>query len=275
MECWYRIEIEGKKDPIRFVPESLKDTSKELFFFDNYAITHGDEQSFYEYVKEVANIKGDIKKITIDYKRNSTNVDHNRYNLVFDNPYINEVLSNKDGYYEYIHKGNVKLLGTPVKEKNVPVVDTNSVVYNNMKNFVLKFLKTDSEKLLNIYHRKNTYSNIMNQYAILYQDKVNERISSEEYETLQLLETDVCAQLSRYGTFRAMAIGRYDYEKTQERIQERENIKLTKNLEKEGAFKPVFNDKQIDEYNQEYDEFLDEDEFGSMTGEGNALHIGK
>ena len=280
MKCWYKIEFVDKdKNPVKFIPEGLKNTNRDIFYFDYYANACGNRDTFYKQIKKLSRVRGEIKKISIDYRRTKENKDHSAYNVVFGNKYMKKIIEFEGKKFKYVKPETRKVPGKNVYEKDVVCVDMNSEPFINMKDFVFGFLEEDSEGFFKqVYTRKNGISTLMNQYAYLYDKKNKDELSPEEFEELSRKEIELTRQISRYRTFRALAIDRVRYEERVFKQEEREDKKAEKEMKQAvkitGDMEPEFEDYKT-EYNQEFDEFLSEDEFCSMTGEGNTLHIGK
>lgn len=276
MKCFYKIVMEDGKVIPYFVPNSLKKTDQDMFYFDYFACACRDKKTFYEQIKKLAKIKdGEIDKISIDYKRDKNNKNHNPYNIEFNNPYIKEAVKTNEGKYINIKRQKVRVLGKNVFEDNVVVIDKNSELYRNTSDYLFDNLKNNSEVFFkSIYNKNNDYSVILKQYVELYKNVENETASSEELEELHTKERDIKDQLSKYRTFRSFAIARYKYEQRLERKKEKEELKEErKTYEKLAKEMPKVdpNDGLMDvsdyfeRYNQEHEEYIEETEYEQMA----------
>ena len=285
MKCFYKIIMENGDEISSFVPESLKKTDQDMFYFDYFAYACKDANTFYKQIKKLASIKdGEIKSV-IDYKRDKNNRDYNPYNIVFDNPYLKRALdaNYETGKYNNIKRKKVRVLGKNVFDDDVVVIDKNTELYNEMCNYLFDNLRNNKDVFFkSIYNRKNDYSIILKQYAELYESVEKETASGEEINELAIKERDIKDHLSKYKTFRSLAICRYNYEqrleekesKKEEKERLKEEKKTLEELAKIPQPDPMDGLKDVSDYferyNQEHEEYIEPGEYQQMSPEGSV-----
>ena len=261
MRCFYNIEFTDGTS-MKYVPKSLENTDRKMFYFDYYAYKCQNQDVFYKTIKKNISTNKEISKITIDYKRDKNTQLFNAYNVVFDNPYMDWLfMTDTNNRFSHIKREKVRILGTNAYEQDAVVVDKNSQPYLDMLEFVMYFLKSEKETFFkSIYNKKNDFAVILNQYATLY-DAISKGLqeSYQDFEELNTKEKEIKNYLAKYETYRSLAIARYKYE-----------LRLLKvNLKKNDKIMEEFKDNNLDDYNTLNDEFLSKEEFLEMTnGEG-------
>lgn len=227
MGYYYRIYEKNRKGYIPYVPKNFREAAeKELVYFDYLTCLMENERVFaYKFKKDKEVRRNlDISKITIAVREAKA---HFGYKVVFDNPYIKEVLELNGN--KFLH---IKANDESKAEMDKMTVDANSKPFNDMFKYILSNLE-DKEKseifLKRIYTNDNTFREDMRRYSITY---LSNEGTNEDLEEILSLARTIQDDLKKYRYFRTLATGRYEYElKLEERARkqrEKEELKKAK-----------------------------------------------
>lgn len=260
MEYFYRIHFNNgeKKD---FTGKEL--TGKKLAFHDSFVLT----DKFKEYIevgcKQMGLNKTDIKTVTIAHVKKRG--DLIEYNLLGNNPYFSDIYKNISEKETWEYNYNTER----------EVISTESIAYQEMRDYVLNGLKNNPEVFLNdIYKYPNKFKLMLEKYVKSYSSN---NASEEDYHNTYELETAIRHHLTIYKIYRNMAIKRYKYEKynsytnlakpkKEDKKLTLDDLKLSKKLIEEHYNKSDSVTHRTREYNEKYDEFIEPDEYGQMNG---------
>ena len=309
MGYFYRVYNEDEKKWDEFVPDNFDiDVQNELLYFDYFASISKSQEGL---IKRIGVSNRYYKKVNIsDIRIGLSNAGDGfvAYKPVYENKYIEKLFEVKNGKFLNIRANKL----TPEERKqlkedpkcgirvlNRMTIEPDCNVYKEMIQYLFETLKNSD--LSNVYFKnifskkrtskgKNGIRNLLNEYSKTY--LFNEH-TTEDIKHLEYLEEAIKEKLKHYEFFRVVAITRYDYEKEmadkgawmvmQKEIEltEEEKRKLKakiKRAEKKRVKEAYENkpDNNMDEYKQEYDEYLSPDEYNEMSnGEGNKVYISR
>ena len=227
MGYYYRIYEKDKNGYIPYVPKNFRPEAEiELVYFDYLTSLMENERVFAYKFKKDKEVRREmnISKITIALKEAKA---HFGYKVVFDNPYIKEVLAVEN--QKFLH---IKANEDSDAELDKMTVDANSKPFNDMLSYIFENLQ-DKEKseifLKRVYTNDNTFREDMRRYSVTYLS--NEGTNEDLEEALRLAEK-VQTDLKKYRYFRTLATGRYEYElkliETEKKQKEKEELKKAK-----------------------------------------------
>lgn len=206
-----------------------------------------------------------IDKITI--LRNKKEVE---FSLINSNSYLTPVLNDLK---------IKKIQGYGPYQIDAIVVSSSNPTYLEMNNYLFKNLRNDYEKFLNeVYTYDNEFSKLLNRYGNLYSQGINQE---DEINELKQLEDRISLELRVYKNYRGMCKSRYNYERNNNRNINNLNVAnvTDTNVKLINNNSTIYHDNTSNhekfyesaiEYNQENEEFLDEEEYNDMVGDGNS-----
>ena len=247
MGYMYRIYEKDRKGFRPYVPKNFTEkNANELLYFDYLTCLMENERVFkLRWKKDHPDFKDiDIAKITIGLKEAESFFE---YKVIFKNPYIENLLRVENKTFL-----NIKANDNSEKEIDKMTIDTNTKAYDEMRNYLFKFLQDkDLSDIFfkKIFRYKNSFKELLRRYSVTYLSSEN---TNEDIEEIGRLRREIEGKLKEYKNFRVLAVTRYEYE-----------LKIAKkNDNNEEERKEL----DIDDYNKECEEFLDEKEFNEMTG---------
>ncbi len=267
---YYRVKFKDGKVINKFLPKCLEKTSKSFLMLDYYAYRCGSEEVLNRNIellvkgKEEAKTKKEVpirevEKVTINYQRNKETAKHSDYNLVFGNPYLDELFESKNGKFK-----NVK-----ETRNGEPILDHNSKPYIEMEKYIFDELKNNSKVFTEkVCKHKSDFTPLFSQYAYLEFLNQQGAISYEELSDLKEKESAIRKALEDYRNYRWLAVDRHNYEL---REMNRELREMAREEKKKSKYKEK--ETSIDEYNKEYDEFLSSDEYNQMASKDDTVRV--
>jgi len=261
MEYFYRIHFndDTTKD---FTGKEI--VGKKLAAHDEFSMT----DKFQEYIKEGCRQAGkstsDIKSVNIGHIKKRG--DLIEYNLLDKNPYFSDI-------YKHIKETEVLEYNYTTQRE---VISTESEAYQEMRDYILRELKTNSKVFLtDVYKYPNKFKAMLQKYADSYSSEV---LEEEEYHHIYELESTIRHHLTIYKIYRNMAAKRYKYEKyntyynlmnNPKRVDKRKDESYQEMHDRlmEEHYNKIDNvTHRTREYNEKYEEFIEPDEYGQMNG---------
>lgn len=239
------------------IPSELSST--DLPFLDQFSMKVGNS---FDLAKVLANQIGidfnDVDNISI--LRMTKKIE---FSVIYHNKYLEPVLSDLKTH-TVSSKGYQKVVAT---------INSSNPSYLEMKKYLLANIRNDYDNFVkNIYDYKNEFSKLLYRYNSVYHQSFP---SEEDYRNVKELEEQILTELSIYKNYRGLCKARLKSEcqfiyrpkhsnNTVTNLNIRSNIKnstpYTFDKDEEVA-------KQTISYNQEYEEFLEPDEYEEMLGD--------
>lgn len=246
------------------IPNEMKDTKLEDL--DRFSIEKGGFLGLCEILgKELSMNPHKIDKITILQLKTGM-----EFSLISNNQYISAVLSS-------LQTKKVQRYGNYFIDATI--ISNNHSSYLEMKDYVFKNLHSNHLKFLNeIYHYQNSFHKLLYQYANAYQQGI---YSEEEERNIKELERKITSELSIYQNYRGLSSARKRWEEMVNRqSQNKYNQKNTTHLQVTSSVttSPYIMYHVTEEnlknvtitFNQEYEEFLEPEEYEKMLGEDSS-----
>jgi len=234
------------------IPSTMMET--DLYDMDKFACKHGYFELCNIIAKELEINSSIIKNIKII--RNNKDIE---FSLITNNEYLLPVLND-------LHREKIK--SDRPYQMEVVVISSNNSSCQEMRNYLLNNLRKDSDNFLNnIYNYNNEFSRLLNRYSTLYNNGI---VNEENERELRHLEQLISTELRIYKNYRGLCRSRKIYEENRHRpVYKQKNVKVSDVLYTNPNYTLTKEFKSIKEltqdYNEEYEEFLDEEEFQSMT----------
>lgn len=252
----YSFEVTLKNGDIRLVvPDKIRNGN--LADFDKFVEEIGGTTKLEEYISDKLDITySDIKSVMI-----LGNAKQTHFALVSNNQYLTPVLNNLE----------VKTINIPGKyPKTTTTISTGNLAYQEMKKYLFDNLKSNYEHFLTqIYPLNNEFSRLLNSYGNAYKPEV---YTEEEATNIKLLENKIAQELSIYKNYRGLCRyrtlnGFKQFQSPKKNVITNLDIKPSVKTKEPYTFdKEAEIAKQTEFYNQEYEEFLEPDEYEQMLG---------
>lgn len=256
------------------IPDGYED--KELSDFDMYVLKYGGKNSF---IGKVCNTLGVTRSMIKEVIINSRS--DFGYNLIEENPYFKDIYDNLKEEDTY---------GAKNYQKKEVVITGNSANFRDMRDYLFYNLRKNGNTLINeIYTRNTELRRLLEKYVSIYNPL---SYSEEDNRNINTLERQIVDTLSIYRNYRGMAVSRYNYENSKSNTNiyiSNEELKKEKEIEKYNKYRnsliekarkqelddnidiDVITKERTEDYNQDYDEYLTEDEYNQMAGAGNVI----
>lgn len=239
------------------VPSELTDA--DLPYLDKFAIKTG--SSF-----GLAKVLADEVGIDFDQVDNISILKATKkieFSVIYQNKYLEPVFSNL----------KTKTITCHGYQKTVTAVDFSNPNCLEMKEYLLDNIRNNYDNFSkNVYNYENEFSRLLYRYSSIYQQRLQ---SEEDLRAVKELEEQILTELSIYKNYRGLCKARLKSEKQFVYTPKRSSNSVT-NLNINDYAKnsvPYTFDKdeevakQTVSYNQEYDEFLEADEYEKMLGD--------
>lgn len=254
----YSYEVTLKTGEIKLVvPEKL--ATGNLADFDRFIEGIGGTIKFEQYISDKLGISCfDIKGIKI-----LGNTKQIHFALMNGDQYLAPVLNDL----------KVKAISIPGRySKTTTTVSTENPAYKEMKKYLYDNIRGDYNYFLSqVYTLNNQFSRLLNSYGYSYQQRMC--TSEEDDRNIADLETQINQELSVYKNYRGLCRYRTLAEtKMDKHIKKGPINNLTIKPDVKVLTPYTFDKdeevaKQTVSYNQEYDEFLEPDEYEKMLGD--------
>lgn len=258
----YCFKVRLKYNETKFIVFPSMD-ELELNNFDAFVLESKSYSNLCSKLEKEFHIKpNEIIDITIFNQRTGSN-----YSLIFENKYLDYIVSE-------VKTKKIQGYGNYFMDAKVVPINQNYCL--EMKDYLLNNLKDDYQFFLkNIYNYQNKFQELLYRYGAIYK----QGIYNEEDETnLRELEQRISLELSIYKNYRGLC-------KARKKWEDYGNMYLTSKNNLTGSIKnlkPTINIKQVSYtfdkkqdledrtiiFNQEYDEFLEPEEYEEMVDEG-------
>ena len=249
-----------------------------LCLFDYFYLVYcNNYDTFKECICHDLNIeRSDIKEISIGKTTNDT---YECSLIDNDNNYIKDVFTrDENGNLKYIKLKTVtKRIKTKtgkerIYQDRINVIMIDCPKFEEVMNKLVNALSTDSDRFLNtIYTRNNKFRDIMISYAASFKQK---DVSLDDLYEFRNNEKELIEKLTYYDNYRSLTSALYRYDKNIRMVKKEEKRKIE--IKKGPVLvEPTYN-SNIDDYDKEYEEYLDEnDNIEGMTDGENSLYIPK
>ena len=237
---------------------------RELYQFDMKTMDDGKYRSYLDEMgKEYGLNNTDVKdvKIVCNTKQKKSYY----YSIVSNNPYIRSVLS-------CVISADIQGEGNYTVRRNV--IKAESETYEKIKHFLLDSVKNNGMSFINEYYPDE--GKIRSLLIKYYDISIQQYRNSEDEAELDRLERRISQELSIYGNYRNFVKQKYKNENykttpviSHKNIDLEPSKKTLERVEKENYEKVEKKDSiqnRINDFNREYEEFIEPEEYDQMTG---------
>ena len=193
------------------------------------------------------------------------------FSLANTNKYLNPVL---DDLEKKVIQGN-----GPYKTEAI-VIKTSNEAYKEMSHYLFSNVERDHNFFLNeIYDYNNEFSELLNKYGQAFKQSSG---NEEDERYIRELKEKIAIELSVYKNYRGLCRARKKFEErairrvnTNHNNVNRNNLHIAPEINSNATYNLTreFNEtrKLTQEFNREYDEFLEEEEYESMMDDTTAF----
>lgn len=240
------------------VPSELTDT--DLPSLDQFAIKAGSSFGLAKVLADEIGINYD-EVTNISILRMTKKLE---FSVIYYNKYLEPVLSDL----------KTKTITYNGYQKTVTVVNFSSPSFLEMKEYLLNNVRNNYDNFSkNVYKYENEFSQLLYRYNNTYKQILR---SEEDERIIRELEEQILVELSIYKNYRGLCKARLINDKQFTYTPKRNNNSITNLNIKEYVKNSTLytfdkNEevaKQTISYNQEYEEFLEPDEYEEMLGDG-------